>query len=97
MSSEPQRRLHAVVKGRVQGVGFRVFVQQYAAGLKLTGWVRNTFAGDVEILAEGSEPALENLIFLLEAGPRGSHVIQVDRNWSDAAGEFSEFSIERTA
>ncbi|HBA91041.1 MAG TPA: acylphosphatase, partial [Anaerolineaceae bacterium] len=35
-------RLHATIQGHVQGVGFRVFVQQYAANLKLTGWVRNT-------------------------------------------------------
>ena len=97
MNAERDMRLHATIQGHVQGVGFRVFVQQYAANLKLIGWVRNTYRGDVEVLAEGSRAALEKLLQLLEAGPRSSHVIQVDREWSDASGEFHQFAIERTA
>jgi acylphosphatase len=97
METELDLRLHAIIQGHVQGVGFRVYVQQYAANLKLTGWVRNTYRGDVEVLAEGPRPALEKLLQLLEAGPHSSHVLQVIRNWSDASGEFHQFSIERTA
>ncbi len=97
MNAERDMRLHATIQGHVQGVGFRVFVQQYAANLKLTGWVRNTYRGDVEVMAEGSHAALEKLLQLLEAGPRSSYVIQVDREWSDATGEFNRFAIERAA
>ncbi|MHB0987811.1 MAG: acylphosphatase [Bellilinea sp.] len=97
MNAERNMRLHATIQGHVQGVGFRVFVQQYAANLNLTGWVRNTYRGDVEVLAEGSRAVLEKLLQLLEAGPRSSHVIQVNREWSDASGEFYQFAIERTA
>jgi len=97
MSNAPTQRLHATVQGHVQGVGFRVFVQQYAANLKLTGWVRNTYHGDVEVLAEGAQPELEQLLMLLESGPRSAHVLQVNREWSDASGEFDRFAIERTA
>jgi acylphosphatase len=96
MSEKDTQRLHAIVQGHVQGVGFRVFVQQYAASLKLTGWVRNTYLGEVEVLAEGSRPALERLLMLLEAGPQSSHVMQVTREWSEASGEFERFAIERT-
>jgi len=97
MDTLPEQRLHATIQGHVQGVGFRVFVQQYAANLKLTGWVRNTYLGEVEVLAEGPKPELERLLMLLEAGPRSSHVIQVNREWSDASGEFDRFAIERSA
>ncbi len=97
MSEAPAQRLHATVQGHVQGVGFRVFVQQYAANLKLTGWVRNTYLGEVEVLAEGPRSALERLLMLLEAGPHSSHVVQVTREWSQASGEFERFAIERTA
>ena len=97
MNAERDMQLHATIQVHVHGVGFRVFVLQYAANLKLTGWVRNTYRGDVEVLAEGSRAALEKLLLLLEAGPHSSHVIQVDREWSDASGEFHQFAIERTA
>ena len=97
MSTAPLQRLHATVQGHVQGVGFRVFVQQYAANLNLTGWVRNTYLGEVEVMAEGARPALEKLLMLLEAGPRSAHVLQVNREWNDATGEFDRFAIERTA
>lgn len=97
MDTVPNQRLHATVQGHVQGVGFRVFVQQYAANLKLTGWVRNTYLGEVEVLAEGPKPELESLLMLLEAGPRSSHVINVNREWSESSGEFERFAIERTA
>jgi len=96
VNSELEFQLHATIKGRVQGVGFRVYVQQYAATLHLTGWVRNTSIGDVEVLAEGSRPNLEKLLMLLESGPRGSHILQVDREWAPSAGSFSQFNIART-
>lgn len=96
MTDAGKYRLYATVKGRVQGVGFRAFVLQYAAYLGLTGWVRNTYSGDVEVVAEGPRPALEALLKLLESGPRSAHVAEVERQWEPATGEFDRFEVQST-
>jgi acylphosphatase len=63
-----------LVKGRVQGVGFRWFVQREAAELGLRGWVRNTDAGHVEVIASGDAALLAELKEALKKGSRGSRV-----------------------
>jgi len=63
-----------LVKGRVQGVGFRWFVQREAAELGLRGWVRNTDAGHVEVVASGKPEVLAELKDSLRKGSRGSRV-----------------------
>ncbi len=68
---------HTLVKGRVQGVGFRWFVHREAAEIGLNGWVRNTDGGDVEIVASGSEQQLAELRTALQKGSRGSRVDSV--------------------
>ncbi len=65
---------HTLVKGRVQGVGFRWFVHREAAEIGLNGWVRNTDAGHVEIVASGTQEQLAELRQALEKGSRGSRV-----------------------
>jgi acylphosphatase len=55
---EESFRLHGFVSGRVQGVGFRYFTQQIATDLGVTGWVKNTFDGKVEFVAEGTADQL---------------------------------------
>jgi acylphosphatase len=65
---------HYLVKGRVQGVGFRWFVHREAAPLGLNGWVRNTEDGHVEVLAAGDADALADLALALRKGSRGSRV-----------------------
>lgn len=65
---------HYLVKGRVQGVGFRWFVHREAADLELRGWVRNTDAGHVELVAAGDAEALADLRASLRQGSRGSRV-----------------------
>jgi len=89
-------RLHAYVAGTVQGVGFRMFVADRAEFLGLTGWVRNTRDGEVEVLAEGSKTDLDILYTALSKGPRGSYVADLRTTWLEASGEFTDFSIERT-
>jgi len=89
-------RLHALVYGQVQGVGFRAFVVTIAQVLGLTGWVRNTYTGQVEVVAEGSRPALERMVESLQKGPRSSYVEEVQAEWQEARGEFPEFYIART-
>jgi len=66
------------VKGRVQGVGFRYFVEQAANGLGLRGWVRNRDDGSVEVYAAGSAAQLSELAGLLRKGPRLAEVRGVD-------------------
>lgn len=86
-------RLHAIVEGRVQGVGFRYFVLERANGLGLTGWVRNRYDGSVEVMAEGSRHQLESLLACLRCGPASSFVTSVDARWQDASGEFERFIV----
>ena len=69
--------MHFLVRGRVQGVGFRWFVHREASELELKGWVRNTEDGDVEIVAAGDPEGLVELRGSLLKGPRGSRVDKV--------------------
>ena len=75
-------RLHAIIRGRVQGVGFRYFVQENAIRLGLSGWVRNRWDGSVEVLAEGKRKDLEVFLGSLRRGPRSSNVTSVVPKWS---------------
>jgi acylphosphatase len=69
--------LHFLVRGRVQGVGFRWFVHREASELDLRGWVRNTEEGAVEVVVAGKPEQLGELRSSLHRGPRGSRVDQV--------------------
>lgn len=88
--------LHFLVQGRVQGVGYRWFVQREAGELDLRGWVRNTDDGDVEIVASGAQEDLAELRASLRRGPRGSRVDRVIEHCLDdrEAGDLSAFRIE---
>jgi acylphosphatase len=89
-------RLHAVVEGRVQGVGFRYFVQERAVALGLAGWVRNRWDGCVEVLAEGNQGQAEKLLSELRRGPRASLVANVKPTWAPGTGEFRGFQVRMT-
>ena len=86
--------LYATVHGRVQGVYFRMFVQQQARMLGLTGYGRN-LSGDrsVEVRAEGEKERLEELVHLLHIGPEGARVERVDVEWPEYTGAFNEFEV----
>lgn len=90
-------RIHAIVSGIVQGVGFRYFVIRHADDLGLKGWVRNTMQGEVEVVVEGTRSALEQFLLHLKSGPQSAHVSNVDVNWQSATGEFSNFQVKPTA
>jgi acylphosphatase len=96
MSPVEQSRLYAVIEGRVQGVGFRSFVMDRAEELNLTGWVRNTRQGNVEVLAEGPRFALEELLTGLKKGPNTAYVTRVKESWTEASGEYRFFGVEHT-
>lgn len=88
--------VHFLVRGRVQGVGFRWFVHREASELELRGWVRNTEEGDVEIVASGEPPDLAELRASLRRGPRGARVDNVIEHTmaeSEAKG-LESFRIE---
>ena len=80
-------RLHAIVHGRVQGVGFRYFVQKNAQALYLTGWVRNTPQGNVEVIAEGPSYVLDRLLMFLQEGPRSAQVTDLETEEDAEAAE----------
>jgi acylphosphatase len=85
-----------VVKGRVQGVGFRWFVHREAGERGLRGWVRNTDGGEVEIMVAGSVEKLAELRAALERGSRGSRVDAVHESDMDEsmANDLESFQIE---
>ena len=88
--------LHFLIRGRVQGVGFRWFVHREAAELGLRGWVRNTDSGEVECVAAGDPESLTELRGELRKGSRGSrvdHVLEHELAESEAA-TLTEFKIE---
>src|SRR5437763_10801394 len=83
-----------VVRGRVQGVGFRWFVEREAHILKIAGWVRNNSDGTVEILAQGTRDQLIGLRSRLREGPRAARVDDVQESEAEPIKDLSSFRIE---
>jgi acylphosphatase len=83
----------AQVVGRVQGVGFRWFVQQEAVRRGLTGTVRNMRDGSVEVWAEGEQGTLVELAGAVARGPTHGRVDQLMINWNTATGRWDDFTI----
>ncbi len=92
MTDRPSHALRAVVRGRVQGVGFRDYARTRARSLGLTGYVRNLPDGrSVEVVAEGPRHDLERLADDLRRGPSGAHVTAVETDWRTPTGAHSGF------
>lgn len=89
-------RLHLVIEGRVQGVGFRYFVAEQAQGLGVVGWVRNRWDGSVEVMAEGETEVLESFLAQVRRGPRSSYVSDVKISWEKPSGGFNDFRVVAT-
>ncbi|HUD09241.1 MAG TPA: acylphosphatase [Patescibacteria group bacterium] len=81
------------ISGSVQGIGFRYFVKSNARRLKLTGWVKNTDDGRVEVLAQGSKENLEKLVKFCEKGPFLAEVKSVIVDWEEEMEKFQSFEI----
>lgn len=86
-------RLHLVLSGRVQGVGFRWFVRGHAESLGLAGRVWNRDDGAVEVEAEGAREALERLVEAVRQGPRAARVEHVAVEWSHGPSRHRRFEI----
>jgi acylphosphatase len=91
--SPDDARLEAVVHGRVQGVGFRYFVQELAESRGIVGWVANEADGTVRCVAEGPRHVLQQLLRDLSDGPFGARVDDVRVTWGVASGTFPRFDI----
>ncbi|MCC6557486.1 MAG: acylphosphatase [Polyangiaceae bacterium] len=87
------KQVQLFVRGRVQGVFFRASAQREAKRLGLTGWVRNRSDGSVEILAEGEEDQLKELIAWGHRGPSAARVERVDVRWRSFSGDYFDFRI----
>lgn len=85
--------LEVVVRGRVQGVGFRYFVLEMATGLGLVGWVANDPDGSVRCVADGRRADLETLLAALNIGPLGGRVNDVEATWGPPRGSFEGFTV----
>jgi DNA ligase D-like protein (predicted 3'-phosphoesterase) len=84
--------VRAVVRGQVQGVGFREAIVRLARRLGVMGWVRNAEDGSVLVHAEGPEPAVEELLAFLRKGPRGARVAEVEAEPAKVEGH-EQFAV----
>jgi len=89
-------RVHVWVKGIVQNVGFRAYVEYCANRLEVTGWVRNVGYDTVEAVAEGPRENVDRFIEMMKAGPRASRVDESRVEWENATGEFESFGVKRS-
>jgi acylphosphatase len=94
--TEPDARLEAVVRGRVQGIGFRYFVLRRASRLGLVGWVANEPDGSLRCVVEGSPRALDELLGILRHGPPGARVDDVETSHGAPTGGFDHFTVRAT-
>jgi acylphosphatase len=90
--SEPDVRLTALVRGRVQGVGFRWWARSRALELGLTGYVANRLDGRVLVVAQGSRNICQCLLDLLKGGGTPGRVDAVDADWSEETEDIHGFS-----
>lgn len=86
-------RAHIIISGHVQGVLFRYATRRLALSLGLKGFARNLENGTVEVVAEGDEKAIKELIEFCKGGPSGADVADIDVDYEEAKNEFDGFSV----
>ncbi|MFT5681077.1 MAG: acylphosphatase [Myxococcota bacterium] len=89
-------RVHLVIHGHVQGVYYRASTQEVAQGLSLFGWVRNRSDGTVELVAEGPEDRVQELVEWCNQGPTLAQVDRIDRFVSEPIGLDGGFNVRPT-
>jgi acylphosphatase len=94
--SEALRTVHLRIEGRVQGVGYRAFVEMRAAALGLNGWVRNRRDGSVEAVVQGPPATVDDMLDACRKGPPGSRVDRVEII-GEGVGAFDGFEVRPTA
>tara|TARA_B100000959_G_scaffold287040_1_gene368806 strand:+ start:732 stop:1016 length:285 start_codon:yes stop_codon:yes gene_type:complete len=91
---EKTKRMMSLVRGRVQGVGFRYHTALKANQLGLQGWIRNNKDGSVQVEAQGQEGSLNDLIGYLYKGPGHAKVDEVETKWIETKESSGKFRIE---
>ncbi|MBN1824507.1 MAG: acylphosphatase [Endomicrobiales bacterium] len=87
-------RINTVIHGRVQGIGYRWFVQRTARMLSLTGWVKNLDDGSVEIEAEGTKETLDGFLNALNKDHPGAYIKDVKTEWMNTTKRtYFDFEI----
>lgn len=81
-----------IVSGIVQGVNYRFFCQQNANEMKIVGYAKNLYNGDVEVVAEGEDGLVKDFVKLLKVGPRTSRVTSVHVEEIECSNKYSGFS-----
>ena len=87
------QEMHVIVSGKVQMVAYRIYVQDSATELGLTGWVRNLRDGSVELVAQGEKEILKEFVEYLHEGSLLAKVESVDITWQSPKVEYEDFSI----
>ncbi|MBU2542520.1 acylphosphatase [Patescibacteria group bacterium] len=88
------KHLHLKIHGHVQGINFRYYTREKAKELGLTGYVKNLPDGTVEVVVEGEEEVLKNMLEWCKIGPRHARVEKVGESWNDGGeSEFETFKI----
>ena len=88
-----RKRVHVLIRGRVQGVSFRATCAEEARRIGLVGWVLNTHGGDVELEAEGEAQSVEDLVAWCKVGPPGARVDRVDVKSQQPKATETSFAI----
>ncbi len=86
-------RARIFVSGRVQGVFYRDNTRRWASSEGLKGWVRNLPDGRVEALVEGDQESIQTLIGQMREGPPLARIDNIEVEWEEFKGEFSDFRI----
>ncbi len=88
------KRIHLLIKGKVQGVWYRLNTKKKADELGIKGYAKNLPNGDVEVVAEGPKSKLKQLLEYCRRGPELARVDKVEAKWLDPINEFSDFFIK---
>ena len=93
MAKELTKTVHIIVKGKVQGVGFRYYTRRLAISLGLTGFVKNLAGGEVEIEAEGEKQNIQEMIRDLQTKDMSEYISDLQIDWSDQQNKYHDFVI----
>ena len=93
VSDGTAKRMKVIYTGRVQGVGFRFTTCRLASLFCVTGYVKNLMNGDVELVAEGTEQQLNDLLHEIKGSHLGRYISREQVRWSAAGGHYETFGI----
>lgn len=92
--NEEKVGVHIRVSGRVQGVAYRYYARNIAEQLGIKGWIKNLINGDVELMVEGSQKTVKQMIEWCKEGPRLAIVENIEVDWLPYSGKFNHFYIK---